>query len=110
MSETPVKVSHDASLATSRTNAPSALLFECMAHINMSLEQVCETSPRMWKRLNCMFGTTGGVRRLHSNRPAACRRRVGVQSEVLALCAGAIGGLSNENTRCYRSRGRYRMR
>lgn len=32
-----------------------------MAHISMSFDDVCETSPRMWKRLNCIM-------------PAVCNR------------------------------------
>jgi DNA-directed RNA polymerase subunit RPC12/RpoP len=36
------------------SSSPSALLLEWMAHIKMSLDDVCETSPRMWKTLNPM--------------------------------------------------------
>jgi hypothetical protein len=34
------------------TGSPSALLLRWMAHIRMSFDDVCETSPRMWKALN----------------------------------------------------------
>jgi len=30
-----------------RSNSPSALLLECIAHMSMSFDDVCETSPRM---------------------------------------------------------------
>lgn len=33
---------------------PSELLLECIAHIKMSFDDVCETSPRMWNKLNFM--------------------------------------------------------
>jgi hypothetical protein len=35
-------------------SSPSALLLEWMAHIRMSFEDVCDTSPRMWNTLNFM--------------------------------------------------------
>jgi len=30
-----------------KANSPSALLLECIAHISISFDDVCETSPRM---------------------------------------------------------------
>lgn len=78
---------------THAASSPSALLFEWIAHISMSFDDVCETSPRIWKRLNPILGTKGRVRRLHSNRLAACCRRVRVQIVVSAPCARAILGI-----------------
>jgi hypothetical protein len=81
-------------------DTPSALLFEWIAHISMSFDEVCETSPRMWKRLNPMLGAKGRVRRLHSNRLAACCRLVGVQIEVFGTCVpGRLSVVKDGNMR-----------
>ena len=54
-----------------RADSPSALLFEWMAHISMSFDDVCDTSPRMWKRLNFMFrGCYGSTARGQPPVPA----------------------------------------
>jgi hypothetical protein len=39
-----------------------------------------------------MLVTNSAMRRLHSTRPAACRRCVGAQRAVLALCASRSVG------------------
>lgn len=41
-------------------HAPSELLLAWMAHIRISFDDVCETSPRMWKRLNRIAQRRGG--------------------------------------------------
>lgn len=56
-------------------SVPSALLLAWIAHIRMSLEDVCDTSPRMWKRLNFMARLA--MQWLHSTRPVAWSRVVG---------------------------------
>jgi hypothetical protein len=56
MRETPIRTT----ISQTRTgyadqDSPSALLFEWIAHIKISLEAVCEISPRVWKMLNPML-------------------------------------------------------
>ena len=62
MSETPVCVSYAPSSSASNVSAPSALLLACIAHIKISFDDVCDTSPRMWKRLNFIVGTKTATR------------------------------------------------
>lgn len=50
---------------------PSALLLEWMAHIKMSLDVVCDTSPRMWKTLNFILQSGGYTAR--GREPSAGR-------------------------------------
>ena len=88
MRDTPGWVSYRCSMCNmDQANGPSALLLRWMAHIRISLDDVCETSPRMWNALNFML-------RCHAtatqNGPSG-RQREGLDHETCALDAADHG-------------------
>lgn len=62
--------------AAAGTLAPSALLLAWIAHIRMSLETVCETSPRTWKTLKLMAAAAQPAAELTPGAEAGTGRRV----------------------------------
>jgi hypothetical protein len=76
MRETPGYVSAHA-VVQGAGIGPSALLFECMAHVRISFDDVCDTSPKMWNMLNFMVckATQHGASRLVSGRGCSVTQR-----------------------------------
>lgn len=81
-----------------RGRSPSALLLEWMAHIRMSLDDVCDTSPRMWKRLNFMARGRGNEQQPAARcRPARLQARAGAGGGPAEGQRGAEGGRGGQS-------------